>query len=141
VAIKADFTEAEWQTLEKGVTGAGLLVATADASFFDSFKETGAMAAYLGEARQKSTSLLVRDLAGTKTTGFGLSTSSGELQTGTVTALRSAVETLQAKAPDDIPAYKAFVVGVAESVAKAVSGVAPSENAAIETIKGALEGA
>lgn len=141
MAVKADFTEAEWQTLEKGVTGAGLLVATADASFFDSFKETGAMAAYLAEARQKSASLLVRDLAATRTTGFGLGTSSGELQAGTVTALRTAVETLQAKAPDEVSAYKAFVVGVAESVARAVSGIAPAENAAIEQIKGALESA
>jgi hypothetical protein len=139
MAVKADFTEVEWQALEKGVTGAGLLVATADSNFFDSFKETGAMAAYLGEARQKSTSLLVRDLAATRSTGFGLGTSSAELQTGTISALRSAVETLQAKAPDEIAAYKAFVVGVAESVARAVSGIAPAENAAIEQIKSALD--
>ena len=54
MAGKANFTEAEWQTLEKGVSGAGMLVALADASFFDSFKEIGAMAGYLAEASQKS---------------------------------------------------------------------------------------
>jgi hypothetical protein len=139
MAVKADFTEAEWQTLAKGATGAGMFVATADASFFDSFKEAGALAGHLGEARQKSTSLLVRDLAATRASGFGVGTSPQELETSTLTALRSAVETLRAKAPDEIPAYKAFVVGVAESVANAVSGVAPSENAAIDKIKGALE--
>jgi hypothetical protein len=139
MAVRADFTEAEWQTLEKGVTGAGMLVAAADANFFDSFKEVGALTAHLGEARQKSTSLLVRDLAATRASGFGLGTSPQELETGTLTALRSAVGTLQVKAPDEVVAYKAFVIGVAESVAKAVSGVAPSESAAIDRIKGALE--
>jgi hypothetical protein len=139
MAVKADFTEAEWQTLAKGVTGAGMLVATADANFFDSFKEAGALAGHLGEARQKSTSLLVRDLAATRASGFGIGTSPQELETSTLTALRSAVETLQAKAPDEIPAYREFVVGVAESVANSVSGVVPSENAAIDKIKGALE--
>jgi hypothetical protein len=141
MAIKADFTEAEWQTLEKGVTGAGMLVAAADANLFDSFKEAGALAGFLSEARQKSTSLLVRDLAATHTGGFGFGTSPQELETGTLTSLRSALETLQAKAADEIPAYKTFVVGLAEAVAKAVSGVAPAESAAIGKIKEALEAA
>ena len=139
MAVKADFTEAEWATLEKGVTGAGMLVATADANFCESFKEVGALAAHLGEARQKSTSLLIRDLASTRASGFGVRTSPQELETGTLTALRSAVELLQTKAPDEVPAYKEFVVGVAQSVANAVSGVVPAESAAIDKIKGALE--
>ena len=32
MAVEAEFTEAEWQTLEKGVTGPGMLVATAPAA-------------------------------------------------------------------------------------------------------------
>jgi hypothetical protein len=139
MAVKADFTEAEWQTLEKGVTGAGMLVAVADASFFDTFKEMGALARHLAEARQKSASLLVRDLAATRGSGFSRGSSPQEVETGTLAALHSALQTLQQKAPDEIPAYKGFVVGVAESVANAVSGVAPSESAAIDKIKGALE--
>jgi hypothetical protein len=55
--------------------------------------------------------------------------------------LRSAQATLRAKAPDEFPAYSAFVVDVAESVANAVSGVAPAESTAIDKIKGALESA
>jgi hypothetical protein len=139
MAQKTDFTEAEWQTLEKGVTGAGMLVSLADANFFDSFKETGAMAGYLNEARQKSSSQLVRDLAATRSTGFGLGTSPHELEAGTLDALRSALATLRAKAPDETLAYSAFVLEVAQSVAEAVSGVAPAESAAIEKIKGALQ--
>jgi hypothetical protein len=141
VAVKADFTEAEWQTLEKGLTGAGMLVATADANFFDSFKEVGALASYMGEARQKSASLLVRDLAATRSSGFGVRTSPQDLEAGTLTALRSAVELLQTKAPDEVAAYRDFVVGVAQAVANAVSGVVPAESAAVDKIKGALQAA
>src|SRR3954447_7931793 len=101
MASKTDFTEAEWQTLEKGVTGAGTLVALADRGFFDTFKEAGAIASHLNEARQKSSSQLVRDLAATKGTGFGFGASPQEVETGTVEALHSALSTLQAKAPDE----------------------------------------
>ncbi|MBV9596751.1 MAG: hypothetical protein JOZ87_07800 [Chloroflexi bacterium] len=139
MAGKADFTEAEWQTLEKGVTGAGMLVALADPGFFDSFKETGALAGHLNEARQNSSSQLVRDLGATHSGGFGIGTSPQALETGTLEALRSAVALLRAKAPDETSAYSDLVLGVADSVAKAVSGVAPSETAAIDKIKSALQ--
>ena len=139
MAGKADFTEAEWKTLEKGVTGAGMLVAMADASLFDSFKEAGALASHLNAARQKSNSQLVRDLAAGHTGGFGIGTSSQELETGTIEALHSALTTLQTKAPDETSAYSELVLGVAESVANAVSGVAPAESAAIDKIKAALQ--
>jgi hypothetical protein len=135
---KADFTAAEWDTLEKGVTGAAMLVSVADPGFFDSFKEVGVLGSHLSEARQKSSSQLVRELAAARTSGFGVGTSPQELETGTLTALHSAMETLQAKAPDETTAYSAFVVEVATSVAQAVSGVAPAESAAIDKIKGAL---
>lgn len=139
MAGKADFTEAEWHTLETGLTGAALLVSLADSSFFDSFKEAGALAGHLNEARQRSSSQLVRDLAATHTTGFGFGTSPRELETGTLDALHSALATLQAKAPDETSAYSAFVLDLAESVAKAVSSVSAPESAAIEKIKGALQ--
>ena len=35
MAKKADFTEQEWESLQKGVVGAGLLVSLSDRSFFD----------------------------------------------------------------------------------------------------------
>jgi hypothetical protein len=139
MAGKADFTEAEWQTLEKGVTGAAMYVSLADASLFDTFKEAGALAGHLQEAHQKSSSQLVRDLAATHNTGFGMGTSAQELEKGTLEAIRAALAILQAKAPDEMPAYSALVVELADSVARAVSGVSPKENAALEKIKGALQ--
>ena len=139
MAGKGDFSEAEWQTLEKSVTGAAMLVSIADPKLFDMFKESAAMAGHLNEARQRSASQLVRDLAATRARGFGVGTSPQELETSTLHALRSSTTTLQAKAADEIPAYSEFVLALAESVAEAVSGVAPSETAAIDKIKGALQ--
>jgi len=139
MAGKADFTEAEWQTLEKSVTGSAMLVSLADSSVFDTFKEAGAMAGYLNAARQKSDSQLVREVAATHNRGFGMGTSPQELETGTLDALRSSLATLQTKAPDEIPAYQAFVLELAETVAKAVSGVAPAETAAIEKIRAVVQ--
>ena len=79
MAGKADFTEQEWEALHKGVTGSGLLVSLSDRSFFDSFKEAGALARHLASARQDSSSELVRELAETRGTGFGITASPGEV--------------------------------------------------------------
>ena len=47
MATKADFSEIEWQTMQRGVTGAGMLVSLADQDFSDSFGESSALAKYL----------------------------------------------------------------------------------------------
>jgi hypothetical protein len=49
MAGKSDFTEEEWETMHKGVTGAGLLMSVSDRGFLDSFKEAGALARHLAE--------------------------------------------------------------------------------------------
>ena len=47
MAGKADFSEDEWDALQKGVTGAGMLVSVADRDFTDSFGEASALAKQL----------------------------------------------------------------------------------------------
>ena len=47
-------SEAEIETLHKGATGAGLLVAVSDRGFFDIFKEAGALAKHLATAQRDS---------------------------------------------------------------------------------------
>jgi hypothetical protein len=137
VAGKSDFSEEEWETLKKGVTGAGLLVAMSDRGFFDTFKEAGAMAKHLA-AGQSSSSQLVRDLGHTKGAGFGLRESPQELEQETVETARTAVQLLQQKAPDEVEPYRQFILDVATSVADAAKGVAPTESQAIEKIRAAL---
>ena len=138
MATKADFTEEEWKTMQKGVTGAGMLVSVSDADFTDSFGEASALAKYLAGQQQTSDNVLIRDLAHVHGTGFGFTASREKAETETLDALRSAVATLQAKAADELAAYQGLVIGVAEHVAGAKTGVKPSETEAIAKIKEAL---
>ena len=138
MATKADFTEEEWKTMQKGVTGAGMLVSVSDPDFTDSFGEASSLAKYLAEQQQKSGSVLMRDLAHVHGTGFGFTASREKAETETLDALRSAAAALQAKAPDELTAYQEVVIGVAEHVASAKTGVKPSETDAIAKIKEAL---
>jgi hypothetical protein len=137
MASKADFTEQEWEQLRKGATGAGLLVSVSDRSFFDSFKEAGSLAKHLAGGRSGE-SELVRELAGERGSGFGVRSSPAEIETETLDAIRGAVSTLQAKAPDEVEAYRSFVLEVAEAVGKAAGGGESAEAATIEKIRGAL---
>ena len=132
---KADYSEEEWETLKKGVTGAGLLVSVSDRGFFDTFKEAGALAKHVNEARESHDSELVRELAAIRGSGFGLTTKSDEVEKETVEALRSAVDILRLKAPDDLEAYRSFVLDVAQSVAEAAKGVGAGEAGAVEKIR------
>jgi hypothetical protein len=137
MAQKADFTEQEWEQLRKGATGAGLLVSTSDRSFLDSFKEAGSLAKHLAGGRSDE-SELVRELAGERGSGFGVSSSAQEIETETLDALRGAVATLQAKAPDELEAYKTFVLELADRVGRAAGGGDAAEAATIEKIRAAL---
>lgn len=136
MAGKADFTSEEWEALQRGVTGAGMLVSTAHRGFTESFGEAKAIAADLGKHRD-SPSELVRELASQHGTGFGAVASPKEVQ-GTIDALAGAVATLTQKAPDEVEPYRALVLDVATAAAEAKGGVATEEAAAIEQITAAL---
>jgi hypothetical protein len=138
VATKADFTQDEWDAMQQGITGAGMLVAISDRGFFDSFKEASALAKHVNEAHMKNDSALVRELAQGHDRPFGATASPAEAEQATVATLQAAVAALAAKSPDDLPAYKQVVLDVAQSVAEAAKGVAPGETAALDAIRGAL---
>jgi hypothetical protein len=53
-------------------------------------------------------------------------------------SLRAAVETLRAKAPDEVDNYRSFVVELAETVGRSAGGGDEAEAAAVEKIKAAL---
>jgi hypothetical protein len=137
MATKTDFTEQEWDQLRKGATGAGLLVSVSDRGFFDSFKEAGSLAKHLAGGRSGE-SELIRELSTERGTGFGLTSSPQEIESGALDALRSAVATLQAKAPEEVEAYKSFVLDLAESVGKAAGGGDEAEAATVDKIRSAL---
>jgi tellurite resistance protein len=140
MAGKADFTESEWNELQQGVTGAGLLVSSAHRDFTDSFGEASTIAKQLA-AHRESESELVRELSATRGTGFGLVASPKEVVEGTINALGAAVAVLGQKAPDEVEAYRGLVLDVANAVAEAKGGVKEEETAAIERITAALSAA
>jgi hypothetical protein len=138
MTTKADFTEEEWETLRKGVSGAGTLASLSDRDFTDAFGEAGALAKYLVGQRGKASSELVRALAAERPRGFGITTSQQEVETETVAALRSATRILGEKAPAETAAYRQLVLGLMDAVAEAKGGVTPEETAAIERTREAL---
>jgi hypothetical protein len=138
VATKADFTEQEWEALQGGISGAGLYVASVDRGFFDNFKEASALAHHLRDAHEKSDSALIRDVASGTHRPFGVTASPAEIEQATREAVQQALAALGAKSPDDVAAYKHVVLDVAQSVAEAAKGVSPSENEALEKIRGWL---
>jgi hypothetical protein len=138
MATRADFSDAEWKAMQEGIAGAGMFVALVDRGFMDSFKEANALAHHLRQAHEHSDSVLIRDLAAGHDRPFGMTSSPEEIEGGTVTALQQAVAALQAKSPEDLPAYRQLVLEVAQSVAEAAKGVSPQENQALDRIRAAL---
>jgi hypothetical protein len=138
MATRADFTDEEWKTMQEGITGAGMFVSLVDRGFFDSFKEASALASHLREAHEHSDSVLIRDLATGHERPFGMSDSPQEIEQNTVAAIHQAVALLEAKSPEDLPAYRQLVMDVAQSVAEAAKDVSPQENQAVESIRAAL---
>jgi hypothetical protein len=131
-------SENDIETLRKGAMGAGLLVSVSDRKFFDTFKEAGTLAKHVAAARADSQSSVVRQVAEGRGAGFGVTTSPSEIESGTLEALRSSVSLLQAKAPDEVAAYRSFVLELAKSVAAAAPGGEEAESGTIAKIEAAL---
>ena len=132
------FSGSEIETLHKGAMGAGLLVSVSDRGFFDSFKEAGVLAKHVAVARGSSDSAVVKEVAGAHGTGFGVTSSADEIESDTLDALRSSVALLETKAPDELEAYRSFVLDLARSVAAAAPGGDGAEAGAIAKIEAAL---
>ena len=139
MATNTDFTEPEWKALEKGITGSALLVSLSDRDLSDTFGEVSAMAKYLAGQQVAASSELIRLLAKTHGTGFGLTASPERMRTETMEALQTSVATLEAKAPTDVEPYRQLVLGVAEAVAEAKGGKGDVEAAVIEQIREGLK--
>jgi hypothetical protein len=133
------FSDGEIETLRRGALGAGLLVSLSDRGFFDTFKEAGALAKHVAAARGSSESPVVQRVAAGRGTSFGVTTPPAEIEAGTLDALRSSIELLRSKAPDELDAYRAFVLDLARSVAAAAPGGDEPEAGTIAKIESALE--
>ena len=140
---KRDFTEEEWKTVLEGPPSAGVIVAAAARG--GTFKESFAMAKAYVEARQQhGQSELLDEIESARPeidhSGFR---SYDELKTAGLQHLRDAVAVLERKAtPEEIDAYRRFVMSVAERVASAhrEDGVEISgpERAAMDEVAAAI---
>lgn len=138
MTTRSDFSDEEWATLQKGITGSAMLVSLSDRDFTDTFGEVGAMAKYLAGQQMAAPTELSRELAKTKGTGFGFGTSPDKLRTETVDALKAAAALLASKAPDEAGPYRDLVLGVSRAVADAKGGEVPVETQMLATIREAL---
>lgn len=127
---KADFTEAEWDTVLHGPTTAGLIVITAQRG--GTFRETFAITKMYAEAhKQPGQSELVDEIVSARPAlDHTRYHSPQELKDAGLGHLRDAMALLAQKATaGEIDAYRAFVVALAERVANAhrEHGVSVSE--------------
>ena len=139
MATRQDFSDEEWATLQRGITGSGMLVSLSDRDFTDSFGEASALGKYLAGQQVAGATDLIREVAKTHGTGFGLTSSPDKVRTETMDALRASVALLQEKHPDEVEPYRTLVLGIADAVANAKGGgTSQIEDAAIGQIREAL---
>jgi hypothetical protein len=142
----ADFTPEEWDTIQEAPTSAGMIVSTAQRG--GSFREAFAMAKAFTEARREhGDSQLLDELVSSRPevdrTKAG---SPEELKENGLRRIREAVTLLEQKAtPEDVEAYRRFVVSLAERVAGAkgegdADKISDAEREAIAEIEAALAG-
>jgi hypothetical protein len=131
---RSDFSEAEWETMQNGVAYAGLLVSRSERGMLGTLKAGRALARHVADARNNSASELVREIATLKPTGLMPAASSAGFEERTYETLRESVAMLQAKAPEEVDAYRSFVVELAEAVAGAAERPGHIENAALDLL-------
>lgn len=139
MASRTDFSEEEWDTLHRGLTGAGMWVAVSERGFTSTFKETGAMASFLAHQSTEASGQLCRELAGTKGSGWKVSSSPEEIRQGTLTALRESMALLTSKDAQDLADYRELVLALAHRVSEAAPGGDDVEANVITEIAAALD--
>ncbi len=140
MATKDMFTSDEWHKLQWAVTDTMAYLSMADTGFWDTFKEATAAAKFMAAAKSSSDSPLVHDLAGDIKMGHDKAVTHDRADVaGEVAArVREAAGIVAAKAPEDLDAFKSFILGVAQATAAAAKGVDEHEAAAIKNLEAAL---
>jgi len=140
MATKDAFTAEEWQALQMASTDTMMYLSLVDPGFWDSFKEVGHAGRFVASQASEAPSLLVRDLAHDARAKYEKEDkpSADNLEVPTLEHVSAAVAIVAAKAPEDLAAFKAFILGLADSIAEASNGVSGTESGAIEKLKAAL---
>lgn len=126
-------TDEERLTLKTGAFGAVFLVSNADPGMLGVIRESVAASGALADA-----SGVVKDALTTGPLPRLPRDSQLEIESVVLPALGRAVRILREKSPADVEAYRSVVLNAADRVARAHDGVAPTETAVIDQIRGAL---
>jgi hypothetical protein len=141
VADHEGFTDEEWEVVREGPAVAGLMVVAADAG--GTLRETFALArAYADARKQHGASALVDELASKGPPRGHRFHSEDELQQEGAKVLREAAGLVERRGAEEAQSYRAFVLSVAERVARAHKEqgqeISPSEQQAIDAIAESL---
>jgi hypothetical protein len=141
MTAKADFTEEEWNVVREGPAAAGMMVLLAHGG--GSLRETWALAKTYAEAKQQPGSSALIDEIVSERPDVARHDSAAEQEQQGLAGIREAIGVLEQKAaPDEVEAYRAFVLEVATRVAKAHEEegepITPDEEAALEKIRSSL---
>lgn len=142
MTTKANFSESEWQTLQWAVSDTVTYMSLADPGFFDMFKEAGAAAKFVAGSKGASgaggglVNELASDLSLRRDKELGGDVSRVAQQT--VERVREAAGIVAAKAPEDLEAFRAFIIDLAKTTAEAAKGTDPAEAEALRNLEEAL---
>lgn len=144
MSVKSDFDEAEWDLVAEGPVTAGMIVLTADRG--GTFRETLALARCYTDARKvHGQSELLDEIVSAKPE-FDRHRyhSTGELHDAGLKRISEAAAAVgRTGTPDELNAYRKFVVTLASTVAAAHKEegqqVSPAEQAALNEIRKVLE--
>lgn len=140
MATKSDFTEEQWQGLVYAIEDTMTYVSLSNGpKFWESIKEVTSAAKYMAGQAKSSPSTLVRDLASGGYTKRDKSVSGDptNIEAAALDRIAAATKIVADVAPDEVPAFKEFVLGVADAAAE-VNGVDEKETTALDKIKSAL---
>jgi hypothetical protein len=140
MATKSDFTPEQWEQLQWALNDTTVYLSLVDPGFIESFKEAGAASKYLAENRKNSQSTLIRDLAGSPKFGTDPKVKQDLADMGDAVAARlaGAAQLVADVAPDEVEAFKAFIIGLAETAAEASGDTSANETTALDRVKAAL---
>jgi hypothetical protein len=139
MTTKADFSEEEWTQVLEGPTSAGVLVASSDRG--GTFRESFSMAKAYAEARsQHGSSELLDEIVSEKPkVDRERPHNRQELEMQTLQNVREAVALVEQRGtPEELEAFRAFVIGLAQRVAEAHKDVTENEGVALTQVAEAL---
>lgn len=145
VAGEADFRPDEWQAIQRAVTVAGVLVAYAEGGGDDIRDEVFAITQLLSAARQDVNQLVREAVRVRFQPGIVPGMRYADYEAPALEAIHAAVAAIQARSPEDVAPFQAFLLSLAEAAANAhkeggfagIGGtrVSAAEAAAIDRVK------